>query len=479
MEDARHPCQAGYPAVARDDSVSRVSIARGTFIGFRADVATAASALLMSVIVARGLGPENRGVFFLALLVASVIALVGNLGLSTASIVFAATREIPLAQLHGIALLFSFGAALAGAAVLLGAEEFWTSEVLKGLNTVTIVLLCLGIAPTLYAQIAQALLTGLGRIPYVSAVRIAVAVANPIILIPVVVITNDPDWAVGAWLAVMAGNAVALGMYVFRRVGRPAIPEAHVLRRVVSFGTRGYVGTVAHQGFLRVDVFFISARFGPGLVGIYSLASVFAEQISLLGKAVYGASARSIGELETDSSAQLTARIVRLLVTLMVPVAIVLALLSKPGFPLVFGEDFEDAALPFALLLPGTICLALWYVVGPLHHLLAAPAGHHVADPGRCPDREPPALLLRHPRLGHDGRRARVLRHLHGGARVRRGDHRGQLVRPAARSGARDRRTPGRCVDFGRSALSGRTRWLSRCCCWSTRSPRPRRAARP
>ena len=107
-----------------------------TFIGFRADVATAVlSALLMSVIVARGLGPGNRGVFFLALLVASVIALVGNLGLSTASIVFAATREIPLAQLHGIALLFSFGAALAGAAVLLVAEEFWTSEVFKGLNT--------------------------------------------------------------------------------------------------------------------------------------------------------------------------------------------------------------------------------------------------------------------------------------------------------------------------------------------------------
>ena len=364
VEDARHPCKAGYPAVAPDDSASRVSIARGTFIGLRADVLTAASALLLSVIVARGLGPENRGVFFLALLVASVIALVGNLGLSTASIVFASTGEIPLTQLHGIAVLFSFGAALAGAALLLGAEGFWTSEVLKGLDTGTIALLCLGIAPTLYAQVAQALLTGLGRIPYVSAVRIGVAVANPILLIPVVVITNDPNWAVVVWLAVMAGNALALGVYLFSRVGRPARPTAHVLRRVVSFGTRGYVGTVAHQGFLRVDVFFISARFGPGLVGIYSLASVFAEQISLLGKAVYGASARSIGELESESSAQLTARIVRLLVALMVPVAIVLAALAKPGFPLVFGEDFEQAALPFALLLPGTICLALWYVVG-------------------------------------------------------------------------------------------------------------------
>ncbi|MBN1528514.1 MAG: oligosaccharide flippase family protein [Thermoleophilaceae bacterium] len=345
-------------------SGARVSIARGTFIGLRADVATAVSALLMSVIVSRGLGPENRGVFFLALLVASMIALVGNLGLSTASIVFAATREISLAQLHGIAILLSTLAAAVGAAVLLGAEGFWTSEVLKGLDTVTIVLLCLGIAPTLYAQISQALLTGLGRIPYVSAVRVAVAIANPLVLAPVVIVTNDPQWAVGAWLAVMAGNALALAVYLWLRVGRPLRPRWSVLREVVSFGIRGYVGTVAHQGFLRVDVFFISARSGPGLVGIYSLASVFAEQISLLGKAVYGASARSIGELDRESSAQLTARIVRLLVALMVPVAVVAGLLAEPLFPLVFGEDFDQAALPFVLLLPGTICLALWYVVG-------------------------------------------------------------------------------------------------------------------
>jgi O-antigen/teichoic acid export membrane protein len=48
----------------------------------------------------------------------------------------------------------------------------------------------------------------------------------------------------------------------------------------------------------------------------------------------------------------------------MVPVAIVAGLLSEPLFPLVFGDDFDRAALPFILLLPGTVCLALWYVVG-------------------------------------------------------------------------------------------------------------------
>jgi O-antigen/teichoic acid export membrane protein len=135
------------------------------------------------------------------------------------------------------------------------------------------------------------------------------------------------------------------------------------VRKVVSFGARGYVGTLSHHGFLRVDVFMLSARLGPATVGIYSLSSIIAERISMLGSAVYGASAGRMGSAERGEAAFLAAQIVRLLVAVLVPAAIVMAALSFPAFPLVFGERFRDAALPFALLLPGTVSLTLWYPV--------------------------------------------------------------------------------------------------------------------
>src|SRR5665648_350859 len=57
------------------------------------DIVTAISAIVLSVLVARGLGPENRGVFFLAFLVATLVVVIGDMGMSAATISYAANRE--------------------------------------------------------------------------------------------------------------------------------------------------------------------------------------------------------------------------------------------------------------------------------------------------------------------------------------------------------------------------------------------------
>jgi O-antigen/teichoic acid export membrane protein len=350
-------------AAPHDPVDGQVPLARGTFLGFRADVVTAVSALAVAVVVARALGPEPRGVFFLVILSATLIALVADLGLSAAAIAFSARRKVPIPELHGIAAIFSITAGLVGAAVLLPLESFWTDEVLRGLDAELLALLCAGIVPLLYANIVAATVTGLGRIPAITLLRIAQAVTLLALVTTAVLVEPTAEAAVLGWLVTTLLYAGALGAYLWRHAGRPIRPAAATVREVLSFGTRGWIGNLAHQGFLRVDVLFLSARYGPATVGVYSLASVAAEKVSLLGQAAYGASAAALGGRAHADAASLTANLVRLLLTLMVPAAVALALLAFPLFPLVFGDDFADAALPFVILLPGTVALTLWYVV--------------------------------------------------------------------------------------------------------------------
>jgi O-antigen/teichoic acid export membrane protein len=345
-----------------DVDTRQVTVARGTFLGVRADIANAVSMIVASIVVARALGPENRGIFFIATLVASYIALVGDVGMSTANIVFGANRRVGLGELHGMALAFSLVAGALGAILLLPFEEFWTDTVLKGLDMLVLVLVCAAIPLLLYGQIIVALLTGMGNIPVTATARIGMAIAYPVVLTPLAVITGSPEWSLAAWLVSLLGYAVGLGVYTTLRVSRPARPRLTTLRTVLSFGVRSYIGTLSYHGFLRIDIFFLSARFGPALVGVYSLASVVAERISIIGQAVYSASASRIGGGSRVEAATLTATVLRLLVLVMVPAAIALALLSWPTFPLIFGDDFADASLPFTLLLPGTVCLTLWAV---------------------------------------------------------------------------------------------------------------------
>ncbi|MGH2840622.1 MAG: lipopolysaccharide biosynthesis protein [Solirubrobacteraceae bacterium] len=338
-------------------------LARATYFLLQADAATAISTLATAIVVARGLGPANRGIFFLALLAAMIIALVGSFGLTTSAMVYAARPNAPLAQLHWIVAAFSVLAGVIGTALLLVFSGPLIDSVLGGLDRTMLLTVGLGIAPLLYAQILGAGLTGLGRVKEISALRVAAAVVTPLALVPAVVLTHDPYWAVFAWLLTTIAVAAATAVMSFRLLAPPARPPRALVREIGSFSLRGYIGTLAHQGFLRVDVLFISARLGPAAVGLYSQASVLAERISMLGHAAYGASAKRLGSDPPDEAAKLTAELVRKLLLIMAPIALALAALAHPFMTVLFGARFEPAAEPLQILLPGTVCLTLWYIV--------------------------------------------------------------------------------------------------------------------
>jgi O-antigen/teichoic acid export membrane protein len=352
------------PPDAADPAPARPSLARATFLALQADVITAVSALVLAIVVARGLGPTNRGIYFLAIFAATLIALVGNMGMATTAIVYGANQRFPLAQLHGMAIGFSVVIGAGGAALLLGLEQVWVSSVLDGVDHQTMILVAVSLAPLIYGQIAGAMLTGMGHVPAISVMRIAFAIVTPVITVPAVVLGGgDPFWPVAAWLAATIAFAAALAWYTGRRLARPRRPTPAALREALSFSLRGHIGTLAHQGFLRIDILFVSAHLGPTSVGLYAQASVLAERMSTLGHAVYSSSASRIGSDPPAAAAALAAELVRVLLIIMIPVALLLAVFSHLVMVVLFGSEFGPAATPFAILLPGAVCLTIWYVL--------------------------------------------------------------------------------------------------------------------
>jgi O-antigen/teichoic acid export membrane protein len=318
----------------------------------------------VAIVVARALGPANRGIYFLATLVATMIGLVGSLGMASAAIVYGANQRVPPRELHGLAICLSVSVGLLGTALLVIFEHVLITSVLKGMNLAMLILVGASIAPLIYGQVLGAMLTGMGHVPAVSVMRIGLAVALPIITVPAVVVWSGHALAaVAAWLIVTTLFAMALGWYGATRLALPAWPSHAALRTVGSFSIRGHVGTLAAQGFLRTDFLFVSAYLGPTAVGLYSQASVLAERMTTLGHSMYSSSANRLGSDPPKEAAELAAELIRVLLLVMVPVAVVLAVLAHPIMVILFGSAFGPSAKPFAILLPGTVCLTLWYVL--------------------------------------------------------------------------------------------------------------------
>lgn len=343
----------------------RVSVRHGLLVGLSADICVLVSSFLLNVLVSRSLGPEKRGVYILTIVAATLSAALADLGISTVAVTHASNRRNSLRELHGIALGLSICAGLIFAVVYLALRDFWTSTLLHGLDFRLLSLCVLGIPALLYGQIGSALLVGLGRIPILSAIRTGTTVLTLGLTGAVVWVTHGSTlWTVVAWLTGALLSALALAGILIREEVGPRRPTLAYVREVFSFGLRGYVGTISYHGFLRVDLLFVSGRLGSSAVGVYSLASVLAERISLAGGALYNAAASHVGGSSSREAAVLTARLVRLLLLILVPLMIALALTARPLIVAIFGKSFHGAALPFSLLLPGTVCLTLYYVVG-------------------------------------------------------------------------------------------------------------------
>jgi O-antigen/teichoic acid export membrane protein len=180
----------------------------------------------------------------------------------------------------------------------------------------------------------------------------------------------------GMLLADAATASLSWGRLVRRGFFRDADrPSPALARDIAAYGCRAQVGTVMSQLNLRLDFILLNVITGPALLGVYAVASKFAELVRILGMSLsyvlYPKFARE-GRAKAGANAR---RIIPR--ALLLTVAIVAPLWALAGFaiPAVYGSAFKGAIVPAQIILLG---LALEGVGGVITAFL-----YGVGRPGR------------------------------------------------------------------------------------------------
>lgn len=152
---------------------------------------------------------------------------------------------------------------------------------------------------------------------------------------------------------------LATGLLAWTRLARRRFfaeagwPSLQLARRIYVFGTRGQLGSLLSLLNLRFDFVFLAAIAGPAALGIYAVASKYAEVLRVVPIAanwvLYPRFARSEAAVATASSRKLIPRAAAITATIAVP----LALAAGAVVPVLFGQAFGGAVLPAQILLVG------------------------------------------------------------------------------------------------------------------------------
>jgi len=313
--------------------------------------------LFSGIVTARHMGPAQRGALSFLVLVPTMLAIFGTVGMEYAAYYLwhqdCGKLRPQLLAVTGVVGSLSGLAFGAVGFVVVARIEPGTWLLLQFLVVTSVPF---GIANTILTMIlmAEGKLTGynvsrlVGPASYTGAVAVlwingALSVASAFL----------------AWVCSLVLTVIADLFLVARlRSGTPRW-SAVVARRSVGYGIRSHVGTVAQYGTLRLDQVLLAALAGNGALGLYYAAVSIAETLLQLANNIGAAMMAQLGGRPREDQRRLAVITMGVVGIGTAAAAALLTIYGGAVISLLLGKAYLPGLSALRILLPGVVLLAV------------------------------------------------------------------------------------------------------------------------
>lgn len=314
--------------------------------------------VVTSMIVARILGPDGRGLYALSAAVAATATQFGNLGLHAFNTYRVAQDKNSLSALLGNSLAVSAGIGSLLIGLVLGIAALWPAVIpLQGwLLALTLVTIPLGLATLLL----QNLLLGIQEIRAYNLLDMVVKVLSVVLIGAVIALqaVSVETLYVAGIIASVVGVTGTLKVLLRHLPKGPSL-SLSLFKNSLPYGLKAYVAALFAFLVLKSDIFFVQNLLGTEQVGYYSIAASLIDMLYILpvvvGSILFPKLSGMSDHTERWAFAKRTLGGIALM---MAAIAGVAGLLAEPAIGLIYGAAFLPAVPAFLWLLPGLVALS-------------------------------------------------------------------------------------------------------------------------
>ena len=327
-----------------------------SLVGFSLRLGLMLIVMINALFLARTLGPQRFGQYFLFLRVVSVLAVLADLGLSQSANAFFGRHKGWRGSIHRVILKFVPIFWLATTAIA-GITLWALADVLLPNLSWSLIAMAFVVLPlSQYANLWNSMMLGMGRIWRVNLVQLVMcSLSLSLTIIFVVVLSGGVMVAALIYLSVMFLQFVVM-LTMAIRLSEDAItdePPAELAQTMLNFGLRGYPGSLFYLLWTRIPVFILNATHGAVAVGYFSIAQQMAEKIQLPVQAVQDVIYQKMSVLPRNLATLAMNRYLRLTWWGMVSVVLVAAFLAPSFVVPLLGPAYASVVGPMQILLAG------------------------------------------------------------------------------------------------------------------------------
>ncbi|MCO7521988.1 MULTISPECIES: oligosaccharide flippase family protein [unclassified Pseudomonas] len=336
----------------------RNSYLRQLALSMATKLAMIALRLLRNVLLARILGPSERGLFALLSTLPELISAATSGGLNSA-VGYQAAKQRDMGLL--LTQVLVYGSLLAGLLTLLcvvlvrsfGADLAVTVQL--GLLAW---LLLLAVPMTVLKSGLLTLHNASGGVGAFNALRLSESLAPLLLFLGLFWMWREQalEAALISWLAGIA-LVLVLGLWWLGRQHRLRLRwDRDGQRELLAYSAKSHPDLLFQQLILRSDYLFIGALLGSTALGHYAMASAAAELLLIVPEAVTTPLMKRLLQQDTGME-RLTPLALRLTATVMLGACLGMALIGQWLIVTLFGADYAPAYPALLALLPGLLGL--------------------------------------------------------------------------------------------------------------------------
>lgn len=323
--------------------------------------------VLTSVLLARWLTPEDRGLYAVSLNFAVTLTMVVQLGWPSASIYRLRSVKSPprLVATTGLVAVLGLSLVAIGGALVFGSgieERF-----LSGAPSLVLYLVLVTVPFRLLGNLFGGIARGLDRFRYENWYSFSLGAGGLVALVVALVACGGGlVEALGAVAVVSVVTATGLAATVVRMTGLTARLEGQEAVASLRFGLKTYSSAMAARLHERQDVFVLAYLLGdPAQIAYFSIAKGAMRILTMLPAALNKAAYPQLAGLPEAEAARFACTMMRQGLLFVVPAGVVLGVFAPVLLPLVYGAEYARSVVPFLLLLPCLLFITLDGIIGP------------------------------------------------------------------------------------------------------------------
>ena len=307
-----------------------------------------------NVIIARTLGPDQKGIIDLFTLITALIAEIGMFGFSNGLLYHLTNKGRPLKEIHGTGLVFSLCAGLTALVVGYLTLSFW-QKVFPGLAD-WMILLAFATSPLIfYKLIWENLMTGINRAVIFHKFGLFFSAANLAAVIILWASNILSSTHVIIWVLILLLFSSVISFWTLNSQANGFAPNFKLGKDSLKYGIVIYTGALANFLHFKIDQTMIAYWLGTGAVGIYTVSVRWAEMLFFLDQALISAAFYKIVSSSSSKSYKITNIVFKAQLKISLFSGAVLALLAYPLILGLYGTLYKGSILPLIILIPGIV----------------------------------------------------------------------------------------------------------------------------